>query len=272
MEEHVKTLKASPQLFESIVEQVLSEIEAMSEENAKLVRLKAGQKYIIEEGLIKSESFEKTVAFVGRNINLIKNRIICFPVESNKTYFIRFNIHKFNQDVINDIIRLMNLCGWFLSSILYNGDTLKGDLDSFLKTYNKKDLFALCFDAKFDLEISMSDLPPKLYHCTFDCNVKNIEYHGLCPKERSNISSYPSRVYFSYNMNDAIGFGHNKLSEFRNKNEHYKDTNLALYALDVNKLRREYKFMRDVNSDFDAVYCLEPIPYYSLELVKTINV
>lgn len=268
-EEHVKTLKASPHLFEAIVEQVLSEIEELSEESAKLVRLKAGQKYILEEGLIKTESYEKTVSFIRRNINLIKNRILCVPVLSNRTYYIKFDIHRYNQDIINDIIRLMNLCGWFLSSILHEGNTLRGDLNNFLKTYNKKDSFCLCFDAKFDLEKSMADLPPKLYHCTFDCNIKNIENHGLFPKDRSNISSYPSRVYFAYDIKDVINFGINKLTEYRNNNKYYNDINLAIYELDVSQLKREYKFMEDVNSDFDAVYCLEPIPYYALKLIQT---
>lgn len=59
MESKIKALKLNESMFEQIVEQVLTELEVYSEIMSKQVRLKAGQKYIIEEGLIRSESFEK---------------------------------------------------------------------------------------------------------------------------------------------------------------------------------------------------------------------
>lgn len=167
----------------------------------------------------------------------------------------------------------MNLCGWFPSSIVYNENTFNYDMEKFIKSCNGNvGKFALCFYAKFDVEIPISDLPSKLYHCTFDCYIDKIKYGGLHPKEKSNISSYPSRIYFAYNVDESINFCTNKLNEYRKKDNRYKNINLAVYELDTLKLNKYYKFMNDVNSDFKAVYCLEPIPFNTITLTNKIKI
>lgn len=252
----MKTIKLNEAGFDSLLELILDEFDVKSEECKLLVRQAIGQRNIIEEGLIKTEDYEKTIALIKRNINFGQYRILAIPIERNNTYFIQYNLYKYDADIINKLIKLMDLCGWFLSSIIYNGQTIGGNIEEFNKKYEKGS-FGLCFDAKFDMEVFMKDLPNKLYHATNVKYAKKIINDGLIPKSKSNINIYPSRVYLAYNKDEAYNFAKSKMNE----NE------IVIIELDVERLRRGYKFMSDANSDFKAVYTLEPIPYFALKIV-----
>lgn len=252
----MKTVTLNKEGFDSLLELILEDFGVKSEEYKLLVRQTIGQRNILEEGLIKTEDYEKTIALIKRNIDLSKYRVLATPIERNNTYFIQYILYRYNADIINKLIKLMDLCGWFLSSIVYNGQNIGGDMNEFNKKYEKGP-FGLCFDAKFDMEVFMKDLPDKLYHATNVKYAKKIIDDGLIPKAKSNISTYPSRVYLAYNKDDAYNFAKSKINE----NE------IVIIELDVNRLRRGYKFMLDVNSDFNAVYTLEPIPYYALKII-----
>lgn len=265
-------------ILTQIIEQVLYEMNLLNETNSMEVLHRIGFNHIIKEGLIKTEDCEKTIQLISRNINLKSNKIIVRrEINSTKklgdSYSISFifRSNTLNNGVIQDIIRLANLCGWYLSSIFYNGITYNGDLGNFINIFNGGG-YAFYFDAKFDVEISWDELPSTLYHATLSKNVDNIVKNGLFPKSKSNISTYPSRVYFSYNMEEAINFVKNKIMNMINNSVYNNNDNeIGVIQLDLTKLRHDYKFMKDSNSDFDAVYTYEPIPFFSLSLNKIIK-
>lgn len=273
----MKDIKLNETMFQQVVESVLIELEMVSESMSKLVRERVGKYNIIEEGLIKTEDATKTIQFVERNVELKKNSIHVtreINDENNFVSYIKFLFinRTINYEIINEINRIMGVCGWFLSSFIYNGSTMSGNIDDFSMVY-KGGTYAITFDAKFDTEIPTNLLPNKLYHSTAYSCVNNILNYGLIPKSKSLISNYPSRVYFAYDVEDCIEYGKTKLNSIKaNRNSQFMtDDMLSIIELDVSKLKRNYCFMSDVNSNFKAVYCLEPIPSYALSLYKNIN-
>lgn len=264
-------------LLKQIIDQVLYEYNQLSDINGLEVLYNISENHIIEEGLIKTESIEKTIQILKRNINATKNHVLIFQ-ELNKTeklmnsYFISVLLKDFNEEIINDIIRILNLCGWFFSCITYNGVTLKANIEDFKKTY-KSGSYKLSFDAKYDIELGYDALPQKLYHATLSNNTDNILKNGIFPKNKSNISNYPSRVYLGVSPNECIQFIRNKLNNINKESVYNIDKQtIDVIEIDLTKLKQNYSFMKDSNSDFDAVYTYEPIPFYCLTLKDKIEI
>lgn len=261
-----------------IITKVLEECNVYSDLNRQIVCNELQQSNLVTEGLIRTETIERTINIL-HNVPLKKYGIIVNRKQISDalseyittTFINGFNFVN-NKAIFDKIVKIMDVCGWFLSTITYNGKNYN-EFNFFITDYVNDKPFALSFDAKFDKKIDVNNLPDVVYHATPSINLKKINLLGLKPSVRSLISKYPSRVYFSLDYDECIGYANYLYNSIKYKNNEFVNyDSFSILKIDLNKLNGDaYTFMADSNSAFSAVYTYNPIPISAIEIMKTIN-
>lgn len=147
--------------------------------------------YNLYEGLITSQSREKTISIIKRRFPKSMN----FRYEPNENDFLIF-LHKSAPIVISSLIQLINNLGWYIAEIQLDNQSFNGNNQQAinqLKDFNFTQAW-LTIQAKYDIEV---DTPPILYHATPTNKEQKILKVGLSPKTQSLLSYHPERVYFT---------------------------------------------------------------------------
>lgn len=198
--------------------------------------------------------------------------------DSNAWYHIglyfQFGV-KDNADIVYDIIRTCNACGWFLSDCTYftrNGmeQNINVKNDKSVDFYDeklKKTPVKLLFRAKFNAEYKPKSVPEFLYHICPTRVVNKILQQGLTPRNNGRIASHPERVYLFIDYNTLW---EEIASQFRisGNNEPY-----SYLEIDTRKIDNMPKFYYDSNvmRNHPAIYTLEPIPPTSIKVIDQQN-
>lgn len=198
--------------------------------------------------------------------------------DSNAWYHIglyfQFGV-KDNADIVYDIIRTCNACGWFLSDCTYftrNGmeQNINVKNDKSVDFYDeklKKTPVKLLFRAKFNAEYKPKSVPEFLYHICPTRVVNKILQQGLTPRNNGRIASHPERVYLFIDYNTLW---EEIASQFRISGN---DEPYSYLEIDTRKIDNMPKFYYDSNvmRNHPAIYTLEPIPPTSIKVIDQQN-
>jgi hypothetical protein len=168
---------------------------------------------LIKDGLIHTYPIKTAVKLIKRDLNGIKANIDI--EEETGTIFLKGYSENFNIDNINQLIRVITLCGYFTSTfeIYDKDDNLLESLNyklitnkeenneflSYLYSEIKKSYYTqIIIESKFNKTIEI--VPNKLYHVSPYIFRNKILSKGLSPKTLSKKAHHPERVYLGFNI------------------------------------------------------------------------
>ena len=215
------------------------------------------------EGLIKTYPTEITVKKIKKDY---KDCIINVDKNNSESIIVLTK----NSTEINNIIKTMDLYGWFISK------PRKGEAVPVVNV-SGQNYFQLRFEAKFDVDSTESIYQQKnqkfLYHITPLVNLEKIKNIGLTPKTNSKLAYHPERVYFLKNIENE-NFIKNFIGKLFvvNKNNIELKEKYVILKIDLgkelkNEIKPKIRFFADPNMS-GAVYTLENISPNSIEPVK----
>lgn len=115
-----------------------------------------------------------------------------------------FNINKIQQEIINGILPINNLFGYYPSYMwleLPNGmkNNHKFNINDISNKYKN---IKIRFESKYEDGAYMNDVdvPPIMYHLTKQKYNEKIEKNGLYPKSYNRKTKHPERIYMFLNL------------------------------------------------------------------------
>jgi hypothetical protein len=155
--------------------------------------------HLINEGLINSVSY---TIFEEKLRDLLNKYEIEFEINRLPEYIKLDIVVKKNKFLYNDLISLLNLCGYYIST--YVGDDEKEEKTLDIYAYMNNKSLTIFFNKKYDFE--ESGIKVFMYHVT-DSSLKNkILKDGLVAKSKKKIENHPERIYLFDSLNDAKEF------------------------------------------------------------------
>lgn len=267
-------LRISQKELEEIINDVLEKLHINETLPSRVVFGEMLNREIITEGLITTYSPNDTINILNNSkikFYNIRARRIPNSIDNKTIYnivlYFDSGLHNIGAEYYNNIIHLLDVCGWFPSIIYANGKKLN-DIDNsyeLLKNYNMP--FDMICEAKFDVKVDDNDLPDKLYHITNTINLDKINKNGLTPKNKIKVSYHPERVYF-FDKSAINNF--DRIAKFFYELDS-KNNAFTLLEVDTNQLRSKIDFYYDGNTDLKAFYSLEPISPLLIKKIKEIT-
>lgn len=267
-------LRLSQAELEEIITNVMEELHINEMFPSRAIFGEMLNRNIITEGLITTYSPNDTINILNNSkikFYNIRARRLPNSIDNKTIYNIVLYFDKGMKNVgreyYNDIIHLLDVCGWFPSIIYTEGEKINDINNSYelLKNYNKP--FDIVFEAKFDIKVDDNDLPDKLYHVTNLNNLSKINKNGLTPKNKIKVSYHPERVYF---FDKSVIDNFDKIAQFFYALDDNNKT-FVLLEIDTNQLRSKIDFYYDGNTDLRAFYSLEPISPLLIKKIKEIT-
>ena len=211
---------------------------------------------LIQEGLITSLSYSKFKEKLD-NI-LLKYDINDYNLYQSEDgiFLVDFKPIK-NKKLYDDIITLLNVSGYYISSYKKNKEDvvyLPLSIDNFMDSNNLNIVFNKRFDFTDD------GIKLYLYHVTDEKYLHKIKQIGLTPKSNKIIDNHPDRIYLFDNINDLDLFIKNKMFYVSG----YTPVKLKINVKSLPKLKL-YKDPKYPNTD--AYYTYDNIPPYSIDVV-----
>lgn len=267
-------LRISQKELEEVINDVLEKLHINETLPSRVVFGEMLNKEIITEGLITTYTPNDTINILNNSkikFYNIRARRISNSIDNKTIYnivlYFDSGLHNIGAEYYNNIIHLLDVCGWFPSIIYVNGKKLN-DIDNsyeLLKNYNMP--FDMICEAKFDVKVDDNDLPDKLYHITNTINLDKINKNGLTPKNKIKVSYHPERVYF-FDKSAIDNF--DRIAKFFYGLDN-KNNTFTLLEVDTNQLRSKIDFYYDGNTDLKAFYSLEPISPLLIKKIKEIT-
>ena len=158
---------------------------------------------ILSEGLIISVDYE---LFYSKIEDYLFNNKIEFEIKYEyldnfnkpiKTFIkdkqitsIHLKVDKININQYKNLLKLINMLGYYISSYYIDNLIHKGNLN----INNFKNSFYLIINKKFDYDFT--EKIDFLYYITSIKNLEKIKKIGLIPKNKNNIDNYTDKIYF----------------------------------------------------------------------------
>lgn len=144
----------------------------------------------VNEGLIKTLDIEETIHAMNRY--LANTNINCIIEKVKRSIVIK--LKNTDRVKVEALIGLMNLMGWFPSSLIVYRNNMPNRFKYDEQYLNDKDL-DITFESRFDKK--PEEKQNLLYHVTVRRKIDKILKDGLCPKSNSRVSYHPDRVYLT---------------------------------------------------------------------------
>ena len=235
------------------------------EENNRLYR----EVKILHEGLIYSQSAEKTVSLLGKYFKIVGQTSYNFiEITTDNTIIIDLTPIAHNVDNIRSLLLTINNLGWFVSLIYYKkllNPRIKDEkyseekLLEFIKNKNYTNLY-IVLEAKFDRELDVGEIPEKLYHLSYQKHFNKIKEKGLIPKTKNKLSTHPERIFLALNIESV-----NKLyGQFKTKEP---NETFTIWEIEIDKVP-QLKLFDDPNYKGKGVYTLMNIPPNAIKIIK----
>lgn len=225
---------------------------------------------LIKDGLIHTYPIKTAVKLIKRDLNGIKASVDV--EEETGTIFLKGYSDSFNRGNIEQLIRVITLCGYFPSIFeFYDGD------DNFLKSLNYKlvsnevEYFLFLSDLDFEIKNSyfiqivieskfnkpITNIPDKLYHVTPSVFREKILSIGLSPKSLSKKAYHPGRIYLGFNLLVTKNLAY----QFNYKGEYILiEINMDKIGLNNLKLKDYIQLYDDPDFPNNGCYTNENIP------------
>lgn len=162
----------------------------------------------------------------------------------------------YKENVLNNIKKVMTLCGWYSAYENYGLDE-NGQMCYFLQYEAKHPPTPNEHKIKGGY-IYIYQISPKKY-------MHKIMKQGFCPSDRSAVFNYPSHNYFFTSPNTDFAFYTNGFNRVKGTNEPY-----VLYTIDTRKFRDNIVFYIDDKLD-GGIFTSENIPPSAIVDVKDID-
>jgi hypothetical protein len=225
-------------------------------ENSAYIRsefnLKQYYRKVLEEGLIKTYSIDKTEFILKSKLNITENDIISYKDDNGQHFSIRIYPHEINK--ISEVNKIMNTYGWFM--VNKEWEKIFDKSNTILKYYSNE------FEPRYDLELSIEDKNNDFYHLTpsiyWDNKISKI---GLSPRSKNKVGEHPERVYLTYNVSDMESL----MSRLfvRNTQDYKYKKNYSVLKFEANSL----KLYVDKNY-VGGVYTVDNIPVKDISEVE----
>ena len=220
---------------------------------------------LIDEGLIKSLSFNSMMGAVEKWISNYDG--MSLRVRHNIDIIITFD-PTISASSYHELLRYVNACGWFISSICPRTTYTwrKYDPTYALKLIQTERLDAIAIEPKYDSDTT-SDTTSRgyLYHVSPAKYDERILKIGLIPKSKSKLANHPERIYLTKTEKDAE-FLADKFTTFDGYGIY------TIYKIDIHKLiqqNKNIKFYKDPAFPERGIYVTVNIPPSCIQVVKT---
>lgn len=211
---------------------------------------------LVHEGLIYSFSYSKFKEKL--NDILTKYKIEGYEIIQSEDGLFLINFKPIKDiNLYNDIISLLNVSGYYISS--YNsGDGIVYSnlgIDDFME-YKKLNV---TFNKNFDFEDTGIKL--FLYHVTDEKHINKIKQIGLTPKSNKMIDNHPDRIYLFGSIDDINSF-------ISNKSYYVEDFNPVKLKINIKSLPKIKLYKDPKYTNIDAYYTYDNIPSYSIKIIN----
>ena len=209
----------------------------------------------LKEGLLRSYPADTVIKYIKSHLHIPDLAIV--KDNTDNVDIILVTAHNVGNN-INSLIRIMNLCGYYLGAPK-------------LETIKPNQVVQLQFEPR----VSNNCILPKdlggLYHWTRPELVNKILKNGLAPRSKNSFFSYPERIYVVKDsipeaelldlgalLSTALNFG-------KYENGQSFDQTLSLIQINPRRLKQDFAFFIDPNYSDYGLYCLENIPPDAIE-------
>lgn len=225
------------------------------------------KEHLIYEGLIHSVSKTKFEDFVNRWATA-NDKIEVNYAKAGEKIVVKF-IRKLNAEELDNLLKLINNLGWYVSGYLTGYRWEKYNKSDFVNDFNSdnkhENVIAIQVEAKFDLEVTDEEFE-FLYHITPSINDTKIQKIGLVPKSLNKLMYHPERIYFARTEDD--------LKIIADK-FNYLDKNLksfSIYKVDIRSAKHNNEQLRlfDDPNFPSGIYTLSNIHSQDIQLIKKI--
>jgi hypothetical protein len=211
---------------------------------------------LVCDGLIYSYSHSKFSEKLTNILNKYGIRDYEIIVSDEGVFLTNFKPIK-DKYLFSEIIRLLNLSGYYISSYKNDNKLITSSLgvDIFMNS-TKLDIV---FNKNFDFEDTGIKLI--LYHVTDFKFINKIKKQGLIVKSNKMLDNHPERIYLFDSINDMEGF-------IINKSFYEKDFNPVRLKIDVKTLPKLKLYKDPKYPSIDAYYTYDNIPSYSINIIN----
>lgn len=218
----------------------------------------------LEEGLTKTQHVQISTKKLN---DLFKDNLIA-KIENEDLGIINIIITKYDSNIIEQILVLINNLGYIISKFGVEGFQQIYNKESLLKYVNSAETQSpinLKLEPKRDLKNNI--IPPILYHVTHTRHLDKIKKIGLVPKSQLKKSSHPDRIYLAKDELSA-----QKIAQEFSSIEYKNDHSYVVLEIDMAKLSG-VQLHRDPNFE-NGYFVLDNIPISSInfETAKIINI
>jgi|ERR1035437_4597242 hypothetical protein len=180
-------MRKKPDRFNKVLKYYdwMSKISDLTDEN--IVELYELSNYpIIKEGNFSSFDKTKVISIINKRYKFETE------IDEDGSIYIWGNI----DTVFNDILKLISLCGWFISNIEIDNEWI-----IFKESEKYINITGVTIEPYRDLKIE--NIPSILYHVSESKYDTKIQRIGLIPKSNSKMSNHPDRIYLTDGLEKA---------------------------------------------------------------------
>lgn len=199
----------------------------------------------LREGMYRTYPPQTTVRYMKEYFDLSNDEIGIDTQNSSQRIIIQILNYAEN---IQDVIKGMNLCGYFLA------------MPKYFDGFKEGEKLTLTFEARNSLDIRKEiESDEVLYHITPKYNLEKILRFGFTPKTKNGLFNYPHRVYFlrgNLDPEEIINLGQELCY---NNNSYGNDGKYVLFQIDISKIPQNVTFFYDPDYK-NGVYTMSNIP------------
>lgn len=164
------------------------------------------------------------------------------------------------------LLKLLNLLGWFISTIAVHNNWEKTNYEKLLGYLNNQVPIVLQCEAKYDIEdVGSPNIPDIMYHATPSQNLPKIKKIGLVPKTKNNMLAYGDRIYVATQL---CNLEHRLIPHLAAES---KQRRWTIFAINTSReIRPTIRWFRDPNYSY-GYYTKTNIPPTRLTLLKTLT-
>ena len=206
----------------------------------------------------------------GTAIHMIQTWCNCKVFADSNTNKIIIYISYYTKKEYDNLLRLINNLGWFVS--MYSNNYIeykKYNYNDVIKLIENKNVVSIILESKFDIQLDDSKISAidKLYHISPSNREEKILKIGLSPKSKEKLVKHPERIYLLLNIKDAEFLAND--TKFNKNNEP-----MTVFLIDNKELslRRKIRFFEDPNFGNRGIYTYENIPPQFISVIKRIEV
>ena len=175
-----------------------------------------------------------------------------------------------SEDLVNELIRAMNLCGYYLS-------LPRPEIVSYWFEREKESPLVLQFEPKYGdtMKRDVIGNERELLHITQRKNLDKIYFNGLVPKSNNNLFNYPERIYLlkgSTPVIDIVELGLLLKNVYNIKSEDDPSSKYCIIHIDLKKVPDNVKFFTDINYSKYGIYTMDNIPPSAISGVSNFEI